>query len=128
MVTNREVIHVLNLQTANSDFPFIADFALKVERTGGCKIGGFVTYFDAIFSNCHKPVVLTTSPFSPSTHWRQTLFYLRDPIWVESGDEITGKFIMNQFQHNFRDLEIKIIGEHNGALSGNKFDTKFILR
>lgn len=128
MVTDCELIHVLNLHTATSDYPFTADFSLKVQRNSNCNIGGFVTYFDAVFSHCHKPVILTTSPFSAPTHWRQTSFYLRDPIPVQSGDEITGKFNLNQFKHNFRDLEIQINGNHIGQLSGKKFNTRFILR
>ena len=44
-----------------------------------------VGYFDVTFSAGHKPVVMTTSPKARPTHWKQTVFYLEEPLTICAG-------------------------------------------
>jgi protein arginine N-methyltransferase 3 len=46
---------------------------------------GIVGYFDSVFDN-ENPVTLSTAPYSPPTHWKQTVFLLPDPISVNKGN------------------------------------------
>lgn len=48
---------------------------------------GVVLWFDTAFSArfCHeKPLILSTSPYGPSTHWSQTILTFREPIAMGS--------------------------------------------
>ena len=48
------------------------------------QVHALVAYFDCTFSACHKPVVLSTSPRAPYTHWKQTVFYF-DEVLARAG-------------------------------------------
>ena len=39
----------------------------------------------------HKPVRFSTGPFTEYTHWKQTVFYLRQPLTICEGESIKGK-------------------------------------
>jgi len=43
-------------------------YKLKVKKND--VIHAFVSWFDVHFSHCHIPVVLTTSPYYNTTHWK----------------------------------------------------------
>ena len=45
-----------------------------------------VGYFDVQFDTVHNPCLFSTSPLDTPTHWRQTVFYLREPIAVITGE------------------------------------------
>ncbi|KAH9752321.1 putative protein arginine N-methyltransferase 3 [Citrus sinensis] len=50
---------------------------------------GIVLWFDAGFTSrfCkEKPVVLSTSPYTPKTHWSQTIITFREPIALALGN------------------------------------------
>ena len=68
----------------------------------------FVTYFDAVFSQCHRPIQFSTSPSCPPTHWRQTSFYLRDEVRVSAQDVVTGTFRLQKNDRNKRDVDFEI--------------------
>lgn len=44
-----------------------------------------------IFTQLHKPLQFSTGPFTEYTHWKQTVFYLRQPITISKGESIKGK-------------------------------------
>lgn len=76
---------------------------------------GIVCWFDAYFSKLKKQVLLSTSPYSRSTHWRQTIFYLNDPIVVKAGKKLTGSIAVRKSATHFRDLDIKISYHYTDA-------------
>lgn len=50
---------------------------------------GIVLWFDAGFTSrfCkEKPVVLSTSPYTPKTHWSQTIITFREPVALALGN------------------------------------------
>jgi hypothetical protein len=67
-----------------------------------------VAWFDVGFNNLKNPVLLSTSPFKTSTHWKQVVFYLKDSLNVEEGDELSGSIAVRKSRSNFRELDIKI--------------------
>ncbi|XP_024521105.1 probable protein arginine N-methyltransferase 3 [Selaginella moellendorffii] len=65
------------------DVDFHAHFELKPRTASPVWCYGVVLWFDVGFTErCCKvsPVTMTTSPFSPSTHWSQTILTFRNPI------------------------------------------------
>lgn len=125
-MTDFSLINEIDLKTASSNFAFHSKYDLTVKKDG--LIGGFVTYFDAIFTKCHKRVILSTSPLKPVTHWSQTVFYFNEQLSVQTDDSIVGSFSLDQYKYNFRDLDITINVKYSGRYNGNYFISKFILR
>ncbi len=83
IVTTAANISSFNLYKCTSaDTDFKSSFELHCKNTS-C-ITEFVGYFDTIFS-LEKEVKFSTDPFSPPSHWKQTVFYLKDPIYCKEG-------------------------------------------
>jgi type I protein arginine methyltransferase len=40
---------------------------------------------DGCLGQLHKPLSFSTGPFSKYTHWKQTVFYLREALTVNAG-------------------------------------------
>jgi len=53
-------------------------------------------------------VSFSTGPQSLPTHWKQTLFMLREPISVVEGTVISGTFYCRKSENNSRELEVEI--------------------
>lgn len=54
------------------------------------------------------PVRLSTSPFGEGTHWKQTVFYLTEPLAVKKNDVISGSIAVKKAAENVRNLDIKL--------------------
>lgn len=50
----------------------------------------------------------STGPLSAPTHWKQTLFMLREPITVSEGSIVTGSFHCRKSETNSRELDVEI--------------------
>jgi protein arginine N-methyltransferase 3 len=50
----------------------------------------------------------STGPKSVPTHWKQTLFLLREPIIVEEGTIVSGTFRCRKSEINSRELQVEI--------------------
>ncbi|KAJ6453197.1 protein arginine N-methyltransferase [Mycena vitilis] len=59
-------------------------------------------------SEAPKITSFSTGPQSIPTHWKQTLFLLREPIVVEEGDVVTGHFHCVKSKTNSRELDVEI--------------------
>ncbi|KAI5082237.1 hypothetical protein GOP47_0001980 [Adiantum capillus-veneris] len=91
IVTNSCLLQTFDLVTmADSDVDFTASFELSLLASLVMEAGqdsvvcyGLVVWFDTQFSSrfCQEnPVVLSTSPHTPKTHWSQTLLTLQEPV------------------------------------------------
>lgn len=61
--------------------------ALADEKSGTCWCHGIVLWFETGFTSrfCKEmSIVLSTSPYEPSTHWSQTIFTFQEPIAMTS--------------------------------------------
>ena len=89
VVSNAVPILNLDLLTCNKeDCDFASSFTLNSLRNDFCH--AFVAYFECAFTQVHKPFAFSTSPFTAYTHWKQTVFYLQDPLTICAGEEING--------------------------------------
>lgn len=68
------------------------------------------------FTRCHKRVGFSTGPDSQYTHWKQTVFYLRDALTVKKNEAILGHFAVKPNPRNGRDLDFRILVNFNGEL------------
>lgn len=68
----------------------------------------FVAYFECAFTQIHKPIIFSTAPQAKPTHWKQTVFYLPQPLTVHAGEEIHGTISCAPNDKNIRDLDITI--------------------
>ncbi|KZV96499.1 S-adenosyl-L-methionine-dependent methyltransferase [Exidia glandulosa HHB12029] len=55
-----------------------------------------------------RPTSFSTGPQSVPTHWKQTVFLLREPINVQPGTVIQGKFFCRKSETNSRELDVEI--------------------
>lgn len=107
VVSNTVPILSLDLLTCTKeDCDFESDFRLTVNRDDFCH--AFVAYFDCAFTQVHKPIAFSTSPFATYTHWKQTVFYLQEALTVCNGEEIVGHIKCARNPKNPRDLDIAI--------------------
>lgn len=116
IVTNHTIIKELDLYTVKiEDLAFEAEFTLRCRRDD--YIHAFVSYFSVDFSKSHKRIGFSTSPDAPYTHWKQTVFYIRDYLTVNSGEEIKGTFSVRPNPRNRRDMDFDISVKFDGQYS-----------
>lgn len=106
VITDANIIANFDLMEVDVDCPnFCYDFNLRVKRDG--KITALVGYFDTFFE-LPEHVEFSTSPYTKPTHWKQTLFYVEEPIAVTEGQIIKGKFTCRRDPKDARSLFITI--------------------
>lgn len=77
---------------------------------GSAPMHGFAIWFQVTFpgGDSEKPLVLSTSPFHPVTHWKQALLYLNEPVHVEQDTDISGEITLLPSQVDHRHLRIQL--------------------
>jgi protein arginine N-methyltransferase 1 len=123
IVTSKCMIAEIDLNTVTvPELTIQRSFEL---RTRNVKvINAIVLWFDVVFSGGESRVELSTSPYSPSTHWSQTLFYFAIPIHANAAGIIKGQFKISPNERNPRDQDITF----NYRSKGKKRTRVFKLR
>lgn len=96
-------IYDVDISTAKKeDLEFSNVYDIKVLKDG--VINGIVAWFDVFFDNLPNKISFSTSPFSKPTHWKQTIFYIRDEFSAKKGSI----FIKARINHQwfYRNTEI----------------------
>uniref|UniRef100_A0A8C1XLY8 type I protein arginine methyltransferase n=1 Tax=Cyprinus carpio TaxID=7962 RepID=A0A8C1XLY8_CYPCA len=96
------------------DLTFTSAFCLQIQRND--YVHALVTYFNIEFTKCHKKTGFSTAPDAPSTHWKQTVFYLEDYLTVRRGEEILGSITVKPNENNERDLDFTFELDFKGQL------------
>jgi len=60
------------------------------------KCSGLVSWFDCYFTHGIDHVILPTSPYMQSTHWKQTIFYFEKSFEVKEDDYIKGSICVKK--------------------------------
>ena len=82
-------------------------FQFKITKVG--IFSAIVGYFDVGFErNVKYPVYFSTCPFSEPTHWKQTIFLLKESFSVNVGDIINGRMFCKKNKKDHRALDIAI--------------------
>ncbi len=59
------------------DVNFSSKYQLKMHKSS--KVSAIIGWFDCHFENLNRKITLSTSPYAPYTHWKNTIFYLDKP-------------------------------------------------
>lgn len=89
-----------------ADLAFQAPFVLECRRSDF--IHALISWFDIEFTACHVPIKFSTGPHVKYTHWKQTVFYLREVLTVEEGEQVRGILASKPNAKKKRDLDISI--------------------
>jgi len=107
VVTDPTAVLTLDLYTCTTkDLAFASPFTLDVRRNDF--VHALIAWFDIDFTACHKPIRFSTGPHTKYTHWKQTVFYLREVLTVQQGEQIRGVLENKPNDKNKRDLDVKI--------------------
>ncbi|XP_052436643.1 protein arginine N-methyltransferase 8-B isoform X4 [Carassius gibelio] len=115
VVTNSCLIKEVDIYTVKpEDLKFTSAFCLQIQRND--YVHALVMYFNIEFTKCHKKTGFSTAPDAPSTHWKQTVFYLDDYLTVRRGEEILGSITVKPNENNECDLDFTFELDFKGQL------------
>jgi protein arginine N-methyltransferase 3 len=63
-------------------------------------------YFDTFFDLPERNVFFSTGPHVTPTHWKQTVFYLSEPLEAKQGTVLTGWIDVRRPKRRPRNLKI----------------------
>lgn len=107
VVTDPASVLVLDLyKCTTADLAFSIPFTLTARRDDF--IHALVAWFDIEFTACHKNIAFSTGPHTKYTHWKQTVFYLKDVLTVQQGETVGCSLTCSPNDKNRRDLDIKV--------------------
>ena len=95
----------------DEELDFNAPFELLVTADGTLRT--FVASFETAFeppdgaAGC-SVVELKTGMLDPPTHWKQTLFHLKQPVDVHAGEVVRGLIAVARLGEGRRDLDVSI--------------------
>ena len=106
-VTDPARVFTIDLYTVTvEELAFSAPFKLHAQRNDF--IHAIIAWFDIDFTACHVPIKFSTGPHTKYTHWKQTVFYLREVLTVEAGEFVSGVLRSHRNAKKPRDLVISI--------------------
>jgi len=127
VISNACPVLNIDLYTVTKEqLDFTAPFKLAVNRDDYCH--ALVAYFTVEFSRSHTKLMFSTGPRSEYTHWKQTVFYLDEPMTVTSGESISGNITVNRNNKNPRDIDIHLISNMDGKTGSYHNDKHYRLR
>ncbi|CDQ84939.1 protein arginine N-methyltransferase 6 [Oncorhynchus mykiss] len=89
--------------------------AFKCECFGSSAVNALCVWFTVTFPGGEeKPLVLSTSPFKPETHWKQAVLYLDEAVNVRQDTTVVGEVNMSPSEDSSRHICIHVdytIGE-----------------
>ena len=131
-VTSDEVLAVaenicsIDLKSVTLDDVKSISSTLTFTVNSSSLLRGFACWFDVLFKPLYipeettpenvitkengvaSPVVLSTAPSAPVTHWKQTTFLLPETLSVEKGDNISIQVELSQDENNKRRYNISL--------------------
>lgn len=84
-------VQISDLETMCGELRF------DIQKAG--TLHGFTAWFSVHFQSLEEgqpQQVLSTGPLHPTTHWKQTLFMMDDPVPVHTGDVVTGSVVLQR--------------------------------
>merc|ERR1712141_477110 len=127
VVTDSCMMKEIDLKTVKvEDLNFNVPFTIQSRRND--YIHAFVVFFTVELSACHKRTGFSSGPEARYTHWKQTVFYLNDPITIRNGEEIQGTFKIHQNKRNKRALDITLEHQFEGEVMSSKETNEYKMR
>ncbi|KDE06451.1 hypothetical protein MVLG_03235 [Microbotryum lychnidis-dioicae p1A1 Lamole] len=108
---------IVTQTTTVADLSFTSPFKLTANRS--TTVNAFLAHFDTFFTSDARlmhsqselkqgEVYFTTGAHDTPTHWKQTMFLLKEPIRVEAGTVIEGSFKCSKNPENSRELVVEV--------------------
>ncbi|ORC85894.1 arginine N-methyltransferase [Trypanosoma theileri] len=127
IATNTASLFSFDINTVREeDLAFTSEFTLAAARSD-C-VDALCVHFDTPFTAGHEAVVLSTTPLTAPTHWRQTVLYLHNPLRMKRGEQAKFRMCCRPNACNPRDLDIALHVEFDGELQSSHYDQDFRLR
>ncbi|XP_039250796.1 protein arginine N-methyltransferase 6-like [Styela clava] len=130
VLSHEQTVAKLDLYTVTTDDLSLVQYKFSFKCFGIADLQGFSVWFDVKFSghdvstyklacngdkkdsqsNNHtkNSVILSTSPFKPETHWKQSILYLDNEVAVQQDSDISGKIQLRPEKYNPRFLSITL--------------------
>ncbi|XP_075212327.1 arginine methyltransferase 3 [Lycorma delicatula] len=106
-ITDTFEVFTIDLMTATVDsVNFVTEFKLNASRDG--ELTSIVGHFD-VFFDLKNSIFFSTGPSTTPTHWKQTVFFLKQPISVKQGEVLYGKMICQRHKKEVRSLTVTIV-------------------
>ena len=90
------------------DLPPCTTEELKLDDVPGLKLKGNEIMPEPTGASNGEVVSFTTSPFGKETHWKQTVFLLKEPMQAKEGDVISGEIVITQSETHSRELDVEL--------------------
>lgn len=128
IVTSSYLIKEIDMYTVvRQDIDFESTFHLIAKRNDF--VQALITYFNVEFTKCQQRLGFSTSPESPYTHWKQTVFFLDEYLTAKKGEEICGRFAMKTTGHRMnKELEFTIDVRFEGELAQVVESNQYLMR
>jgi protein arginine N-methyltransferase 1 len=121
LVLNEPLVDSISHKQVVTDYPPFLELDLKTVtpaqlqfqagmclRSGsGQQVRALTVWFECYFSAFGNRR-LSTSPFSKTTHWKQTTLYLPRPLQLKEGEEVRVRLAVGKCGDNPRHLNIKL--------------------
>lgn len=93
-------------KVTKEELDFESAFEVKLSRDD--YVHALVFYFNVEFSKTHGKIKFGTGPRNEYTHWKQTVFYLDEPLIGSAGDVVKGTIKVKRNAKNPRELDIDL--------------------
>jgi protein arginine N-methyltransferase 1 len=120
VITKSTCVLDLDLQTVQVSDSTLKSLPFQLAANRDDTVHAFLAWFDYEFTAGLEPVRVSTGPFSPPTHWKQTVFYLEKPVEMRKGDALTGEVSFEQYQ---RDLNVRFSYEYESSSANGVNET-----
>lgn len=117
VATSSVLIKSYDIMTISKDDLALQETSFSLSGLRDEYVHGFCVFFVAVFDvpGAPRPVVLPTGPFDKSTHWKQTIMYIRDVIAIREDELINGTIKIEYDKKNPRNLNIDLEYAFNGS-------------
>jgi len=124
ILMSKSVKHSVNFMTANEEDLHRIEIPLQFTAHSSGTVHGLAFWFDIAFIGSISTVWLSTAPTEALTHWYQVRCLLRSPLFVKTGEVMTGKVILRSNKRQSYDVDIELMVETTGCKSENTLDLK----
>lgn len=110
------------------ELDFKSEFVLKVTRSEHSH--GLVAWFSVSFpgtNDSSRAVSFSTGPYDKQTHWKQTVFYFPEDLFLTEGDKIKCSLSCSHNAVNPRNLDIDIKYELEGKTNAGPYSYSYMM-
>ncbi len=103
-----QLIQSINLRTVQIEDLHSMHSFCEFDFDNTSIVSGFCFWFDCYFSTDKNSTVLSSSPYSSKTHWKQTLVFLPEDIYPLKDDTVPVDIRLKQSSENRRQYNLTI--------------------